>query len=37
MLPAGLRTHTGLMFAACFAVMMVMVLLLGILRLSHMI
>jgi len=35
MLPASMRTHTGLMFTACFAVVMVMVLLLGILKLGH--
>jgi eukaryotic-like serine/threonine-protein kinase len=34
-LPAGLRTHTGLMLAACFVVLIVMVLMLGVLRLTH--
>jgi serine/threonine-protein kinase len=35
MLPAGLRTQTGLMLLSCSAVVVVMALLLGILRLAH--
>jgi eukaryotic-like serine/threonine-protein kinase len=36
-LPGRLRTHTGLMLAACAAVVIVMALLLGALRLGHLI
>jgi hypothetical protein len=37
MVPAGLRTHAGLTLLACSAVVAVVALVLGLLRLAHVI